>query len=399
MRLSLCLTSLLVVMSLPIVSVADSSDVYSRRVLPLLRAPEGSSCKECHLSGIELNDFFSEDEKDTFAKLRASGWVNVDNPERSKLLEFIARTGDKTPSAIQEVRKNEQSAIAAWLKSAISNPELLSHRTKDDVGIELDDKLIRHLRSDRVLARFTDNIWSVMGQCINCHSPERNQRQVKKHGEQMSWITPHDPQATLNYLLDAGLIDMDDPDASEIRTKPTVIVEHGGGPKFPVGSATDKRFLAFLRDYEKVSKDEYKSNRQLPGRPGEYTRLTEHHLRLTHLPEEWAGKLLRVDLFARTDDGWSKQRVATADSSVAPKPLIWQNPLWSTAKEKSHLAERFSEGRYLARIYLDRNDRLKQDADSQFAKADIVATLEIGGTWDLGWRNPKIVDASDLQQP
>lgn len=49
---------------------ADSADIYSRRVLPLLRTPTGASCKECHFSGVELSAFFNESEADTFAALK-----------------------------------------------------------------------------------------------------------------------------------------------------------------------------------------------------------------------------------------------------------------------------------------------------------------------------------------
>ena len=383
--------------AVPFVAVADSADIYSRRVLPLLRAPTGSSCKECHFSGIELKDFFSENEADTFAALKAAGWVNVKNPDQSKLLTFINRHGEKTSPELQEVRKQEKDAITAWLSSAVADPLLFSHKPADDVGIELDEKLIRHLRSDHVLERFTDNIWSVMGQCINCHSPERNKQQVEKHGDQMSWITPHDPEATLRYLLDAGLIDREDPDASEIRTKPTAIVEHGGGPKFPAGSAADKRFLTFLRDYANVLNGKYTSIKHLPPTPTEHTQLTENYLRLIHLPKSWGRKLLRVDLFAQTDDGWTKERIATGDSFVAPKRLRWQSPMWCVASAKNQLVATLTPGRYLAHIYVDREGRLEKDADAEFTKADIVATVEFSGAWNKGWKEPKIVDATQFK--
>ncbi len=380
--------------AVPFVTVADSADIYSRRVLPLLRTPTGSSCKECHFSGVELNDVFSENEAGTFAALKAAGWVNVKNPDQSKLLTFINRHGKKTAPEIREVRKKEKAAITAWLASAVANPQLLSHKPAEDVGVELDEKLIRHLRSDRILARFTENIWSVMGQCINCHSPERNKRQVEKHGEQMSWITPHDPEATLHYLVESGLIDQEDPDASDIRTKPTAIAEHGGGPKFPAGSATDKRFLTFLRDYANVLNGKYTSIKHLPPTPTEHTQLTENYLRLIHLPKSWGRKLLRVDLFAQTVDGWTKERIATGDNFVAPKRLRWQSPMWSVASAKNQLVTTLTPSRYLARIYVDREGRLEKDADAEFTKADIVATVEFSGAWNKGWKEPKIVDAT-----
>lgn len=89
---------------------------------------------------------------------------------------------------------------------------LAAEVTETTLGTELPVEVIRHMRRDRVLQSFVDNIWSEMGRCINCHSPERNQRQVREHGEQISWIVPRDPAATLEKLIESGNIDTDNPD-------------------------------------------------------------------------------------------------------------------------------------------------------------------------------------------
>lgn len=373
-----------------------SSEIYARRVLPLLRSPAGSSCQECHFSGMELGDFLSDDEADTFAKLRAGGWIDLDEPGKSKLLTFVNRSSAHPSKEILAVRQKEQAALSAWITAAVSRPDLLSHKPKSDVGIELDAALVRHLRSDHVLSRFTDNIWSSMGRCINCHSPERNERQVKEHGDQMSWIVPHDPEATLAYLRENGLIDLVNPDDSEIRTKPTEIVEHGGGPKFSVGSAADKLFLAFLRDYAKVIDGSYTARSQLPTASTQKINATENFLRFVELPEKWGGKLLRVDLYTKTDAGWSTDPVASADGLVSEEKLQWQSSMWTISPLTKTPAKELLPGDYLARISVDQSDRLKNDPDASLSKDDFVGTIEFGGAWKPGWREPKIVDAGKI---
>ncbi len=399
--ISSCL--LTVLMSATFSAAEDSSEIYSRRVLPLLRSPAGSSCQECHFSGIELTDFLSENEVDSFARLRADGWIDAERPRNSKLLTFVHRHGEKTSKAIEELRQKESTAIADWIAAAASNPALMRAKPASDTGIELDRELIRHLRSDQVQARFLDNIWAELGRCINCHSPERNESQVKEHGEQMSWIVPHDPATTLDYLVENGLIDIDDPEQSEIRTKPTELVKHGGGPKFPIGSASDKRFLSFLRDYARVVEGHYTSVDQLPKSNDESSLATEHHLRLTNLPEAWSGKLMRVDLYERTgtveqSDGWSGRRVATADSKVNVENQMWQNSMCSVTSRDQTPRESLGSTRYLARIYVDLDDRLNKDPDEIFRDEDLMATLEFGGDWAPGWREPMIVDAQTMKK-
>lgn len=213
----------------------------------------------------------------------------------------------------------------------------------------------------------------------------------------MSWIVPHDPEATLEYLLSNGLIDLADPEQSEIRTKPTELVEHGGGPKFPVGSASDKRFLTFLRDYARVVDGDYKSSDQLPKPSDEITQATENFLRLTDLPKVWSGKLLRVDLYARTDAGWSGQRVATADGLINGEKQVWQGIMRTVSPPGAIPKERLHGGHFLARVSVDLDDRLKNDPDAVLTDMDFVSAIEFKGRWKLGWRDPKIVDAGHIE--
>ncbi len=95
--------------------------------------------------------------------------------------------------------------------------------------------------------RFCDAVWSQLERCANCHSPDRNTKQVEKNGPEMSWIVPNDPNKTLSLLLERKLIDVEHPEESLLRTKPAGLTEHGGGAKFAVGSETDRRWLAFFR--------------------------------------------------------------------------------------------------------------------------------------------------------
>ena len=70
---------------------------------------------------------------------------------------------------------------------AVREPDLLSVKPEDEpFGPAVPEELIRHARSDRVLGWFVENVWSEVGRCAACHSPEKNAEQVKKHGKQVS---------------------------------------------------------------------------------------------------------------------------------------------------------------------------------------------------------------------
>ena len=85
---------------------ADNGDqsalaIFERRILPIFRAKSPSSCTECHLSGVDLKDYIDPDQGKTFASLVKAGLVDVEKPQDSKILEFIARKPEK-PGLVTE---------------------------------------------------------------------------------------------------------------------------------------------------------------------------------------------------------------------------------------------------------------------------------------------------------
>ena len=372
-------------------SNSDALAIFKRRLLPILHAKNPSSCMECHLSGVDLKDYLLPDQKETFAALRRDGLIDVKQPEKSKILKFIRRKPEQTTLISEKVRKQELEAFRAWIYAAVKDPALLSATSDASLGSALPDEVIRHARKDRVLASFLDNIWSEIGRCINCHSPERNQRLVKKHGEQVSWIKPGDPQGTLDQAVEQGIIDVDFPDESLILMKPFVLVEHVGGPKFALGSRTDKNFRRFLNDYAAVVNKKYQSKDQLPQPAKVVTQMTGQHLRIVDLPARFDKLLLRVNIYRKLYTGWSKTPWATTDNSVNGKRHMWQSSIFVSAPRGSQRAKQFGtsanlpSGRYLIKIYIDRDDQSKKNRDYEFSEDDFFGEVEIDGEWPPGY--------------
>ena len=65
------------------------TEIYQRLVIPLIQSAKSSSCSECHLQAVKLDDFLTSDPKASFASLRARGWIDTKQPAESKLLEPI----------------------------------------------------------------------------------------------------------------------------------------------------------------------------------------------------------------------------------------------------------------------------------------------------------------------
>lgn len=372
---------------------ADSAlSLFERRILPIFNSPKPSSCSECHLSGVDLKDYLRPTQSETFASLVRAGLVDAREPDRSQILAFISRAPKASTLVTEKVRKEEYEAFRAWLRAAVREPELLAAKPKEEtLGPELPPEVIRNARADRVLASFVENVWSEVGRCAACHSPEKNAKQVEKHGEQVSWITPGDPRATMRHMLDAEIIDVEKPEESLLLTKPTMQIEHGGGQKISVGDRSYKQFRRFLDDYAATVGGKYRTPDDLPRPAVEVSEVSEIWLKLTDVPEKFDQKLLQVDLYRRVGDSWSKERWATSDRPVFGKGRLWQHSLSLTAPRGSERAETIRvrktlpPGRYLMKIYVDQAGKLSQNFQAELGGADLVGEVEFESRWRKGY--------------
>ncbi|HUQ73038.1 MAG TPA: hypothetical protein VM165_26145, partial [Planctomycetaceae bacterium] len=363
MRFATLAAILLSTMSQVIDADDASSQLFEQRLRPILKSDAASSCTECHFSGVELRHYLRNSEAETFATLRQRGLIDSQRPEKSKLLEFIARKPDKSNPLTEKVRQTELAAFREWITAAVRNPELLKAKPSEPLETELSVEVIRHARRDRVLASFVDNVWSEMGRCLSCHSPEKNRHQVAKRGlefvDSISWLVPRDPAATLERLVADGDIDLDHPEASPLLTKPAGLVEHGGGPKFLAGGETYAKFLAFLKDYAAVRNGSYQQPADLPKPATEMAWLTAQHLKLTDLPETALEGMLKGDVY-RWDDRrqtWASQRAGFVEGPANAKQRVFHNMVSQTvpADDRAAVAElrrqpRLPAGRYLVRL-------------------------------------------------
>ena len=372
-----------------------SLDVFTRRILPIMNSAKPSSCAECHLSGVDLKDYIRADQAETFAALVKAGMIDAKQPQKSKLLEFISRAPAKPSIVSADVRKEELAAFTAWIEEAVRDPELLKAKAgSETLGPKLPVEVVRHARHDRVLASFIDNVWVEATRCAACHSPLLNKEQVQKHGEQVSWMTPDDPAATLKHLVEAGLIDTEEPTKSLLLQKPTMQVKHGGGIKMVVGDRSYKQFRKFLEDYAAMSAGKYKTTKELPQPDAEVSRIGEAWFKLTDVPESFDKQLLQVDVYrqdTRSKSGWTKDRWATSDRQVFGKGKLWQHSLSITAPRDSTRAKELiakptlPPGKYLVKIYVDRASRLEKDWQSELGERDFVGQIEVDSRWPVGY--------------
>ena len=345
---------------------ADPREVFERRIVPILKSPNPSSCVQCHLAGVDLKDYLRPTHEETFASLRDQGLIDLAAPEKSKILALIRMGGDASASTVPATtRKVELDAFSAWVTASAADPALRNVPKLPPAGLakpKRPDAVIRHARTDRLLESFEQTVWATRFRCMNCHTEgtPQNKKLVEEHGERVAWVKAAGPDATLTYLRSSKLIDPETPENSLLLKKPLNAVKHGGGQKFTPGDQGDAAYRQFLTDYARVVKDQYPDAASLPSPdagPRQFG--TDIWLKLTNTPPAWADRLVQADVYAwdAAANGWEMAPVATSDRVVWGKGKVWQHNLTLLAATGSDRAKAWKagpptlpKGRYQVRV-------------------------------------------------
>lgn len=435
---------------------SDSLQLFEDRIMPIFRSPKPSSCVQCHLASVDIKDYILPSHTATFAALREQGLVDVQSPEKSKILTLIKmghKDADEKARRIHEkTRQAEFDAFSAWIKACCSDSELTNTSVADagKVGPKKPAEVVRHARKSRVVESFARNIWSQRMRCFPCHTPNeldannpKHTIPIKKQAELVSkfglkmnifWETP---EATLNQLIASSrrkipgrypLIDVEEPANSLLLLKPTSKlpakgddgefekpsakdpVSHMGGLKMHVNDQSYKSFLTWLNDYSRVVGDKYVAVEDLPA---DNWVPTQRVLRLKDIPDSW-GNLTVVQMFvhAKDDSGkWSEEPVAFSQSLVTPRRMA-MGPLSVFRKSESVTVDEGSSeknvsseradwrplrpGDYLVKVCLDSQNRIDTDPSLLLGEKDFVGEAELHARWRIGFKQAETLSAKDL---
>jgi hypothetical protein len=388
--------------------------VFETRIKPIFDSPNPTSCVRCHLAAVDLKDYILPSHEKTFLSLRDQGLIDLDYPERSKILQFINRGADGRLGAKLIPAKQheaEYAAFAAWIKACAADPKLRAAPKLDAKELAKPaaaDAVIRHGRADRLLESFERNVWAWRFRCMNCHTEgtPQNDKHRAKHGPRVAWVKKDGAAATMAYLLGGKLIDPDEPDKSLLLLKPLKAVEHEGGKKFEPGDEAYKGFRTWIEDVAAIRSGKYAKASDLPPREYGPRRFgTELWLKLTNTPPAWGDKLLQVDVYARDEraGAWEEEPVATSDRTVWGKGKLWQHTLTLLAKRGSDRAKAWAAGkpalppgRYLVKVYVDTDGRLARDWQATLGPGQFAGQIEIQAGWREGYTAMTVADAAKV---
>jgi hypothetical protein len=148
----------------PQVEADTPREVFEKRLAPIFRSPNPSSCVQCHLAGVDLKNYIRPTHEATFVSLRDQGLINLEQPEKSKILQLI-RMGeeDKAGATLihQKNRTAEYEAFALWIKESAADPalrQLPKAKAEDLASPARPVEVIRHARKNRLAESFVGQI-------------------------------------------------------------------------------------------------------------------------------------------------------------------------------------------------------------------------------------------------
>ncbi len=390
------------------------SEVFEKRIVPIFKSPNPSSCVQCHLAGVDLKNYILPDAEQTFRSLRDQGLIDLAEPEKSKIVKLIdmGGTASKAPSAIHaKVRKAEREAFVSWIAACAADPKLKEAPKldeKDRAGPPRPVEVIRHARRDQMLDSFEKNVWAWRFRCMNCHTEgtPQNDKYRKEFGERVAWVKREGAAATLEYLLTSKLIDPAKPEQSLMLRKP-LGEKHEGGLKFVVGDDAYKGFRAWIEDVAAIRGDKYATAKDLPIVDVGPERFgTDLWLKLTDCPPEWDDKFLQVRIFAWNAKlkKWEESATAVSDRVVFGKGKLWQHNLTLLAEKNSARAKAWRsnpslpDGKYLVKAYVDGDGKLVKDWKATLGEADYAGQIEVQAKWREGYGSMTAADASKVRK-
>lgn len=388
--------------------------VFERRLMPIFKSPNPSSCVQCHLAGVDLKDYILPDAEKTFRSLRDQGLIDLDAPERSKIVKLIEMGGtDKKGPVVQaKARAAEREAFLAWIAACAKDPALRATPrldAKEQAKPPVSDEVIRHARTDRVLESFERNVWAFRFRCMNCHTEgtPQNEKHRRQYGERVSWVKRGGAAETMEYLIASRLIDPERPENSLLLRKP-LGEKHEGGIKFVVGDDAYKGVRAWIEDVAAMRKGKYATAKDLPPAETGPARFgTDIWLKIENCSLAWGDKFLQARVFAWDEAAkkWEASPVAVSDRMVFGKGKLWQHNLTllaekGSAREKAWRAgtPTLPEGRYLVRVYVDAGGRLARDWRASLGEADAVGEAEFRARWREGYGAMTTVNGANVRK-
>jgi hypothetical protein len=246
-----------------------ATEMYDRRIKPLLSEDQPKTCNQCHLSGIDLGMFARDNACEAMACLVEDGLVNLKAPEQSTILGWIQRAKPASGLITQDVVDQEYQGFLEWINYNATCGK--QHCADAKCGPKTDAPFCALAKgnqpvidpatdpgdcSDKTLEElFLTTVYAARGRCYPCHFDSV----TTATSEAARWIAQSGTceaasLTTMRNVIRSEYINYETPENSLLLLKPLSVegggIEHGGHAKFQkTGDSGYDNFLYWLKRY------------------------------------------------------------------------------------------------------------------------------------------------------
>jgi hypothetical protein len=255
--------------SVPAACTASANTaLFDQRIAPLLADDRPKSCNACHLAGVDMSVFVRDTPCETMACLAELGLVDLAAPDASQVLAWIDRAKPLSPLIDDAVVQAEHDGFLEWIRhnadcGRYECAGVVCTAREDDpfcdvapepfvAGVSLDVGGCDDLALEKL---FRDTIYESRGRCFPCHfANEMAAAPEALHFIEQAGNCDSSSLQTLRNVVEAGLVDIEQPERSLLLLKPLAEggggVPHGGHEKFSPGNDPGyDNFVYWLKRY------------------------------------------------------------------------------------------------------------------------------------------------------
>ena len=222
----------------------------------------------------------------------------------------------------------------------------------------------------------------------------------KQDADRLPLINLNEPLESLLLLKPTAKLPSKGEDGEIGDPSSQVPVSHMGGIKMHQDDFSYKAIVAWIEDYVDSVSDLYQAADALP-EDNWYP--TQHVIRVKGLPEDWpnlSNAQVFVHRWDEDDEEWSDTPVAFTQSKVTPRKII-NGSLFVIADPEDRdqlnsLGESIDSGKVQLRLYLDRDQRLRESPTLLLNTRSPDATATLNARFGKGFTNADVVERTEV---
>lgn len=118
----------------PICSESQLSDVYQKKIKPLVTKGQPSTCNQCHFSGVDLSMFVQESPCKSMACMVEKGMVDFKSPSLSSVMKWIDMAKPQSGLITLQIQKKEHDAFLQWITWSAGCQDAVCGKIADPCG-------------------------------------------------------------------------------------------------------------------------------------------------------------------------------------------------------------------------------------------------------------------------